>query len=116
MAGKRVIPIAAATKAATAKAAPVPASEEGWRALSTLSEPRLSEMAQNYRALGYEVEIREVHKSGQGSQGSQGSERTEGAGGCTTCFDAGERQGFTYGTLYVRRPAGGTAASGDPFE
>ena len=67
------------------------ASADGWRRLSTLAEPRLSEMAQNYRALGYEVEIREVQKSEES--------------GCTTCFDAGESMGRVYGTLYIRRAA-----------
>lgn len=64
-------------------------SREGWRRLSTLAEPRLSEMAQNYRALGYEVEIREVQKSSES--------------GCTTCFDSGQTMGRVYGTLYIRR-------------
>jgi len=62
---------------------------DGWRRLTTLAEPRLSEMAQNYRALGYEVQIREVQKA----------QATD----CTTCFDAGESMGRVYGTLYIRR-------------
>jgi len=82
---QRVIPIAAAGKAA-------PAPEDGWRALSTLSEPRLSEMAENYRALGYEVQVRDVQKTGEA--------------GCSTCLDAGAPAGQTYGTLYVRRLPG----------
>lgn len=92
---QRVIPIAKAT----GKAAPAP--EDGWRALSTLSEPRLSEMAENYRALGYEVQVRDVQRTGEA--------------GCTTCFDAGAPAGQTYGTLYVR-PLPGQGGGGEPFE
>ncbi|HXY22244.1 MAG TPA: hypothetical protein VEI29_06145, partial [Burkholderiaceae bacterium] len=54
-----------------------------------------SEMAQNYRALGYEVQIREVQKT----------QATD----CTTCLDAGELLGRVYGTLYVRRAENGPA-------
>ena len=43
---KTVIPIKQVTSQ--------PPVDDGWRPLSTLSEPRLSEMAENYRALGYE--------------------------------------------------------------
>ena len=75
-----------------AKAEPVAAPEsDGWDRLSTLSEPRLSEMAENYKALGYEVDIRDV-------------QRTE--GGCNTCIDAGQEMGQVFGTLYVRRRTG----------
>lgn len=65
-----------------------PPVADGWRALSTLSEPRLSEMAENYRTLGYEVEVRDI-------------QRTE--DGCNTCFDAGQEIGQVFGTLYVRK-------------
>lgn len=66
---------------------PAPA-DDGWRPLSTLSEPRLSEMAENYKSLGYEVDIRDI-------------QRTE--GGCNTCFDAGQEIGQVFGTLWVRK-------------
>jgi len=87
MSQRKVIPISAA--------APAHAADDGWRRLSTLSEPRLTEMAQNYRALGYEVQIREVQKTQDG--------------GCTSCFDEGESLGRVYGTLYVRRARAGSA-------
>ena len=64
-------------------------TDADWERLSTLAEPRLTEMAENYRALGYEVEIREL-------------QRTQDSG-CTSCFDAGEAMGRAYGTLYIRR-------------
>jgi len=65
------------------------ATSGGWERLTTLAEPRLSEMAQNYRALGYEVEIRQVQKTK--------------ASDCTTCLDEGQAMGRVYGTLYIRR-------------
>jgi len=83
----KVIPIAVAAGTSQAR------GDDGWRALSTLSEPRLSEMAENYRALGYQVQIRDVQKSQE-------------TGGCSVCLDAGEEMGRTYGTLYVRRDPG----------
>ena len=87
MSGRKVIPIAASAPRAA------PGDEDGWRVLSTLSEPRLSEMARNYRALGYEVQIRDV-------------QRVDDPGACTACFDAGGAAAVTYGTLYVRRAPG----------
>jgi len=63
-------------------------SGDGWRRVTTLNEPRLSEMAENYRSLGYEVEIRHSKQVN--------------ADGCNTCFDAGRAMGQTYGTIYVR--------------
>lgn len=47
--------------------------EQGWQLQTTIDEPRLSELAENYRALGYAVFIlREGVTSGCGacSQGS----------------------------------------------
>ncbi len=89
MARRKVIPIGvgrAGTKS----------DDAGWRRLTTLAEPRLTEMAQNYRALGYEVEIRDVQEAQESD--------------CTTCFDAGASMGRVYGTLYVRRAS---AVGGD---
>jgi hypothetical protein len=77
---RTVIPIAVAK--------PTADPADGWQRLSTLSEPRLSEMAENYRQIGYEVEIRDVQRAD---------------GGCNTCFDAGREIGQVFGTLYVRR-------------
>ncbi|SPE21112.1 conserved hypothetical protein [Burkholderiales bacterium] len=92
---RTVIPIA------VVKAEPAACAEQdGWARLSTLSEPRLSEMAENYRALGYEVDVRDV-------------QRTD--GGCNTCFDAGKEMGQVFGTLYVRRRPG-TAPDKELFD
>ena len=87
---RKVIPIAAGEGT---RSAPV---GDGWERLSTLSEPRLSEMAENYRALGYEVDIRDVQQVN--------------GDGCNTCFDAGKEMGQSFGTLYVRRQDSGTAS------
>lgn len=81
---RKVIPIADGRPAT-----PAADTSDGWERLSTLSEPRLSEMAENYRALGYEVDVRDI-------------QRTE-SDGCNTCFDAGQAMGQVFGTLYVRR-------------
>ena len=77
------------------------AAGDGWERLSTLSEPRLTEMAENYRALGYEVQIREVQEVPEV--------------GCTTCIDAGQAMGRVYGTLYIRRTEA-TQADDELFE
>ena len=70
------------------KAKRAAAEPDGWAPLSTLSEPRLTEMAENYRRLGYEVQIRDVLRN---------------EGGCYNCFDVDERSEQVIGTLYVRR-------------
>lgn len=67
---------------------------DGWVRQTTIGEPRLSEIVQNYKTMGFEVHVEEF--------------KTEGDG-CTTCFDAGGEMGFMYGTVYVRKlnePAG----------
>lgn len=87
---RKVIPIAAG---AGTRSAPV---DDGWERLSTLSEPRLSEMAENYRSLGYEVDIRDIQQIN--------------GDGCNTCFDAGKEMGQSFGTLYVRRETSGPAS------
>ena len=65
-------------------------TREGWVRQSTLSEPRLSEVAANYRAMGYEVLI----------------ENYRSQDGCNTCFDAGDAMGQVYGTVFVRKGEG----------
>jgi hypothetical protein len=61
---------------------------EGWRRQTTIGEPRLSEIAENYRAMGYEVHVE--------------SWQTEGDG-CTTCLDEDQATGKVLGTVYTRR-------------
>lgn len=63
----------------------------GWTKRTTIGEPRLSELIENYRSLGYEVEVVE--------------HRTEGDN-CGTCFDAGREMGQVYGDLWLRKKPG----------
>ena len=79
-----VIPIAQA-KVVTAEDA---LAKDGWVRQTTIGEPRLSEIVQNYRAMGFEVHVEEFKSQGDG---------------CNTCFDAGQELGFSYGTVYVRK-------------
>ena len=60
---------------------------QGWIKRTTINEPRLSEIAENYRQLGYEVHVVE-HRTDQG---------------CNTCFTAGAEMGQFYGDVYVRK-------------
>ena len=83
------------------EAPPPGAVDDGWRRLTTLSEPRLSEMAENYRTLGYEVEVRDI-------QHAEGS--------CNSCFDAGAEMGQVFGTLYVRRTDDGNHPDDNLFD
>lgn len=56
--------------------------DEGWQRQTTIDEPRLSELAENYRGLGYEVLI--VHAGA--------------TAGCGECYKGGG-----VATLYIRR-------------
>lgn len=62
----------------------------GWRKQTTLAEPRLSEVAQGYRSMGYEVFL-QPYQAGPG---------------CNTCFEAGEAIGQTHATVWIRGEAG----------
>lgn len=63
---------------------------QGWKRLTTIGEPRLSEIAEAYRGMGFEVHV-ETYKS-------------EGDG-CNTCLDADQEMGKIIGTVYTRRSA-----------
>lgn len=62
--------------------------KDGWVRQTTIGEPRLSEIVQNYKAMGFEVHVEEFKTDGEG---------------CNTCFDAGQELGFMYGTVYIRK-------------
>jgi hypothetical protein len=79
-----VIPIARA-KAVTAEDVLL---VEGWVRQTTIDEPRLSEIVQNYTAMGFEVHVEVFKTAGDG---------------CDTCFDAAREMGLVYGTVYVRK-------------
>ncbi|MDP2132982.1 MAG: hypothetical protein Q8J99_05170 [Sulfuritalea sp.] len=93
---RRVIPIAQAKVLSPEDAL----LKEGWVRQTTIGEPRLSEIVNNYKAMGFEVHVEEF--------------KTEGESGCTTCFDAGQGMGFSYGTVYVRK-RGDAAAEDELF-
>jgi hypothetical protein len=83
MATKRVIPVLPAGTSREAKLL-----AEGWVRQTTIGEPRLSELVETYRGLGYDVEVIE--------------HRTEGDA-CNSCFDAGKEMGLVYGDIYLRK-------------
>ena len=87
---RRVIPIAQAKVLSPEDAL----LKDGWVRQTTIGEPRLSEIVNNYKAMGFEVHVEEF--------------KTEGESGCTTCFDAGQGMGFSYGTVYVRKRGAAT--------
>ncbi|MBZ0145346.1 MAG: hypothetical protein KJZ92_08190 [Rhodocyclaceae bacterium] len=72
---------------------------QGWIKQTTIGEPRLSEIVENYRQLGYEVHVIE--------------HLDESAGGCNTCFTAGAEMGQVYGDVYIRKGKGGKHAADD---
>jgi hypothetical protein len=74
---------------------------EGWVKQTTIGEPRLSEIVENYRQLGYEVHVVE-HR-----------EESESGAGCNTCFTAGAEMGQVYGDVYIRKGKGGKPAAED---
>ncbi len=60
---------------------------QGWIKKTTIGEPRLTEVVENYKMLGYEVYV---------------IEHIEEADGCNTCFTAGTEMGQMYGDVYIR--------------
>lgn len=62
---------------------------EGWQRQTTIDEPRLSELAENYRALGYEVLV--VHEGV--------------TSGCGECYKGEGAAARSVGSLYIRRTA-----------
>lgn len=64
--------------------------QQGWILRTTIGEPRLSEVVENYKAMGYEVHV-EPWSTGEAS--------------CTTCYDAADKSpaAEVWGTVYVRK-------------
>ena len=64
-------------------------AKDGWILRTTIGEPRLTEVVENYRAMGYEVHVERYGDSG---------------GDCTTCFDAADKtdEKQAWGSVYVR--------------
>lgn len=72
-----------------------------WQRVSTLSEPLLTKVVEHYKAIGYEVDIRDM-------------QRTE--VGCGCCFEAGSEAGEVFGTLFVRRSTAMTREDDELFD
>ncbi len=81
--------------------------QQGWILRTTIGEPRLSEVVENYKTMGYEVH---VERFGTRTAGASGS--TDEAS-CTVCFDAADKTNASqsWGSIYVR--PGRTAAKSD---
>ena len=62
---------------------------QGWIKQTTLGEPRLSEIVENYRDMGYEVYV--IEHPVEASSGD-----------CNSCFSADAGIGKMYGDIYVR--------------
>jgi hypothetical protein len=73
-------------------------AQEGWILRTTIGEPRLSEVVENYRAMGYEVHVENfgvIRSSGSASEDDES---------CTACYDAADRSNASqaWGSVYVR--------------
>ncbi|MDP3673336.1 MAG: hypothetical protein WA191_16540 [Telluria sp.] len=75
---------------------------EGWTKQTTIGEPRLSEIAENYRNMGYEVCVIDhpVEPSGDG---------------CNTCFSAGPTGGEKSGDIFTRPGTNAKALQDDLY-
>lgn len=73
-------------------------AREGWILRTTIGEPRLSEVVDNYRAMGYEVHVEHF-----GTIRADAAVSAE-AESCTTCFDSADRSvaSQAWGSVYVR--------------
>lgn len=94
VAARRVIPLkpAGAGRAAELEG-------QGYARQTTIAEPRLSELVETYRALGYDVEVIEHRSEGDA---------------CGVCYEADGERGVVYGDIYTRKRADG-AAPDDPL-
>lgn len=73
-------------------------AQQGWVLRTTIGEPRLSEVVENYRAMGYDVHVEYF-----GTIRADASTSVDGES-CTTCFDAADRSvaSQAWGSVYVR--------------
>ena len=72
--------------------------QQGWILRTTIGEPRLSEVVENYKGMGYEVHVERFGTSTASASGS-----TEDAS-CTVCYDAADKSkpSQSWGSIYVR--------------
>ena len=75
--------------------------QQGWVLRTTIGEPRLSEVVENYRAMGYEVHVEQFGNA----KADSGAKKSDDAESCTVCFDAADRSQASqvWGSVYVRR-------------
>lgn len=73
-------------------------AQQGWILRTTIGEPRLSEVVENYRNMGYEVHVEHF-----GEVRADESVSVDGES-CTTCFDSADRSvaSQAWGSIYVR--------------
>lgn len=72
-------------------------AQEGWVLRTTIGEPRLSEVVDNYRAMGYEVHVEFLAPTPAPAATASHDDT------CTTCFDAdAEGKSQKWGSVYVR--------------
>jgi hypothetical protein len=64
-------------------------TRDGWQKQSTTDEPRLSELAEMYKDIGYDVHLEPFHP--------------EEEPGCTECM---KLQADRYKTIYIRKKSG----------
>ena len=69
-------------------------AQEGWILRTTIGEPRLSEVVENYRAMGYEVHVEPFATSHAAA--------ADGESSCTVCYDDASA-GQAWGSVYVRQ-------------
>jgi hypothetical protein len=91
MSTKKTIPIKLAGAPKNEDEAEERLVAQGWKRLTTIGEPRLSEIAEAYRGMGFEVHVETYRSEGDG---------------CNTCLDADQEMGKIIGTVYTRRAAG----------
>lgn len=72
--------------------------KEGWILRTTIGEPRLSEVVENYQAMGFEVHVEHFSTSSADPKASEGGES------CTTCFDVADKSNPSqaWGSVFVR--------------
>lgn len=69
-------------------------AKDGWILRTTIGEPRLSEVVENYRAMGFEVHV-EYFANGRAATADDESS-------CTVCYDDASA-GQTWGSVYLRQ-------------
>ncbi len=75
---------------------------QGWTKQTTIGEPRLSEIVDNYRSMGYEVHVIEHPLDPSGAT-------------CTSCFSVGAEIGQTCADIYTRPRGHAKALADDLF-